>query len=146
MANEVKNVIASRKEYNIHFVKRTKVIKIKDYCGHNTSTVPFNSAAQFGIIYKGSTASRAPERFEMLVKSWLQHHCLRSSTRAKCSYHVCDSKSSVSKDKVLVIQGIHRGRLGFGKIVLKVSKMRSCCREIVLDNSQQIHRCICKNF
>jgi len=43
----------------------------------------------------------------------------------KHSYYkyVCDSKSSVSKDKMLVIQGIHTGKLGFGKIMLKVISM-----------------------
>jgi len=81
------------------------VVKIKDYCGHNTSTVPFNSAAQFGIIYKGSTAFRVPERFEM-VSEVVAAAPLPKFICAKCSYHVCDSKPSVSKDKVLVVQGI----------------------------------------
>jgi len=113
------NAIASGEEYSIHFVKHTKVVKIKDYYGHNTFIVPFNSAARFGILYRGAVASRGPERFET-VGEVMAAVPLPKVICAKCSYHGSDSRSSVRKDEVLVVHGIHRGKLGFGRSMLKV--------------------------
>jgi len=113
------NAIASGEEYNIHFVKHTKVVKIKDFYGHNTFIVPFNSAARFGILYRGTVASRGPERFET-VGEVMAAVPLPKVICAKCSYHGSDSRSSVRKDEVLVVHGIHRGKLGFGRSMLKV--------------------------
>ena len=116
------NAIASGEEYNIHFVKRTKVVKIKDNYGHNTFIVPFNSAARFGIIYRGGTASRGPKVFDT-VSEVMAAVPLPKVLCTKCSYYGSDSKSSVGKDEVLIVQGVHKVKLGFGRSMLKVMSM-----------------------
>lgn len=112
------NAIASGEVYNIHFVKRTNAVKIKDHDGRNTYTVPFNSAARFGIIYERSDGSQ-PMTFET-VGDIMAAVPLPKVVCAKRAYRGSDNKSSVKKDEVLAIQGTQKGRFGIGRNTLKV--------------------------
>ena len=110
--------IASGEVYNIHFIKHTKVVRTID-CHGNTYNVPLNSAARFGIIYRSrrSASLQEPEQFQTAgdIMSALP------LPRVVCAKRSCighDSASSVEKNEVLVIQGIHNRKLGFN--LLKV--------------------------
>ena len=110
--------IASGEVYNIHFVKHTKVVRTID-CHGNTHNVPLNSAARFGIIYRSrrSVSLQEPELFET-AGDIMSASPLPRVVCAKSSYRGHDSVSSVEKNEVLVIQGIHRRKFGFN--LLKV--------------------------
>ena len=114
--------IASGEVYNIHFIKHTKVVRTID-CHGNTYNVPLNSAARFGIIYRSrrSASLQEPEQFQTAgdIMSALP------LPRVVCAKRSCighDSASSVEKNEVLVIQGIHNRKLGFN--LLKVMCVR----------------------
>ena len=114
------NAIASGEMYNIHFVKRTNAVKIKDHDGRNTYTVPFNSAARFGIIYERSDSSSGqPMTFET-VGDIMAAVPVPKVVCAKRAYRGSDNKSSVKKDEVLAIQSVQKGRFGLGRNTLKV--------------------------
>ena len=117
------NAIASGEVYNIHFVKRTNAVKIKDHDDRNTYTVPFNSAARFGIICERNDGSQ-PMTFET-VGDIMAAVPLPKVVCAKRAYRGSDNKSSVKKDEVLVIQGVQKGRFGLGKNTLKVSSVNT---------------------
>ena len=112
------NAIASGEVYNIHFVKRTNAVKIKDHDDRNTYTVPFNSAARFGIIYERSDGSQ-PMTFET-VGDIMAAVPQPKVVCAKRAYRGSDNRSSVKKDEVLAIQGTQKGRFGIGRNTLKV--------------------------
>ena len=113
--------IASGEVYNIHFVKHTKVVRTID-CHGNTHNVPLNSAARFGIIYRSrrSVSLQEPEQFET-AGDIMSASPLPRVVCAKSSYRGHDSASSVEKNEMLVIQGIHRRKLGFN--LLKVMRV-----------------------
>ena len=114
------NAIASGEVYNIHFVKRTNAVKIKDHDDRNTYTVPFNSAARFGIIYERNDGSSGqPMTFET-VGDIMAAVPVPKVACAKRAYRGSDNKSSVKKDEVLAIQGVQKGRFGLGRNTLKV--------------------------
>ena len=133
---------ASGEVYNIHFVKHTKVVRTID-CHGNTHNVPLNSAARFGIIYRSrrSVSLQEPEQFETAGEI-MSASPLPRVLCAKSSYRGHDSVSSVEKNEVLVIQGIHRRKLGFNLLkVMLVGEQQQRMQQIHTE-----HRCTFRIF
>lgn len=59
--------------YNIHFQKKTNVVTIKD-SRQNSYTIPFNSAAKFGVVY-GQGDMENLQRFSTRQKILWQPSC-----------------------------------------------------------------------
>ena len=38
-------------KFNVHFLKHSKVVVIRDYCGVDCFSIPFNSSVKFGLVY-----------------------------------------------------------------------------------------------
>ncbi len=106
--------------YNVHFVQHRHVVSIRDGTG-STYSVPLNSSAQFGIVYKsvetrsaeGNKADtlRNPPRFHKISDIVALDNRLPTVVCATKPYQGSDEKSSVQENEVLIVLGVHKTKL-----------------------------------
>ena len=112
--------ISSSDTYNIHFMKHTKVVSIKD--AHDTPySIPLNSAIEFGLVYDpNDNRSEAINglTFEKISEITAAHtppkvFCALKAFRGE------DEKSSVYDNEVLIVKQVLKPRFK-GKRAVKV--------------------------
>ena len=107
---EERFVISSGDVYNIHFLKRTKVVSICD-SSRNEYTIPLNSAIEFGMLYD-STGGSNEVKSGMVFKTAgdilaLCQNSDRPLPKIVCAtkYHLSgDPKSSVKENELLLLR------------------------------------------
>ena len=122
---EERFVISSGDVYNIHFLKRTKVVSICD-SNQTEYTIPLNSAIEFGMLYD-STGDSKQVKSGMVFKTAgdilaLCQNSDRSLPKIVCAtkYHLSgDPKSSVKENELLLLRKMGRTTVK-RKPVLKV--------------------------
>ena len=98
--------------FNVHCVKRQKVIRIKDNQG-SVYSIPLNSSIKIGLVYEPSGGdTKAGESFIFPRVSDL----LSVSTLPKvvCATKACkgaDVKTTVQKNEILIVRQAHRPKL-----------------------------------
>ena len=92
--------------YNIHFLKKSNVVTIRDSI-QNEYIVPLNSAAQFGIVYGQGGHGSMPAIFTT-AEDVMAADLLPRVVCATRSYRGAKLKSSVDAGEVLIVQGIHK--------------------------------------
>ena len=112
--------ISTNDTYNIHFLKHTQVVAIKD--AHDTPySIPLNSAIEFGLVYdpnENRSEAISGLTFEKISEIIAAHtppkvFCALKAFRGE------DEKSSVYDHEVLVVKQVLKPRLK-GKRALKV--------------------------
>ena len=107
--------------YNIHFLKRTKVMLFKD--SHDTPySIPLNSAIEFGLLYRPKQGRKPSEIetgviFSSITDLLSQPETPRVVVVLK-SWQSSDGKTSVVTNEVLFVKGMQRSL--FGKKGVKV--------------------------
>ena len=99
--------IATGDVYNVHFVKRTKVVVLQDENGL-TFTVPLNSAIQFAPIYNPGNRPREAlqgSTFERVLDIMAQV-ALPRVVKATKSHIRVDSKSTIEQNELFVVKKI----------------------------------------
>lgn len=122
---EERFVISSGDVYNIHFLKRTKVVSICD-SNRNEYTIPLNSAIEFGMLYD-STGDSKEVKSGIVFKTAgdilaLCQNSDRPLPKIVCAtkYHLSgDPKSSVKENELLLLRRMGRTTVK-RKPVLKV--------------------------
>ena len=122
---EERFVISSGDVYNIHFLKRTKVVSVFDL-NRNEYTIPLNSAMEFGMLYdSGGDTSEMKRGIVFKTAGDILALCQnpdRSLPKIVCAmkYHLTgDPKSSVKENELLLIRRMGRTTVK-RKPVLKV--------------------------
>lgn len=119
--------ISQNEHLNLHFIKHTKVITLRD-CkeGKNTFSVPLNSAVDFALLYD-------PYRDE---EQALQGYCFETVAelmalkslprvvRATKSYEGRTLETSVRADELLIVKGIRSGSFPGRTKTLEVYSMQ----------------------
>ena len=100
--------IASGEVYSIHSVKHTNVVTLKDNSCQMSFTVPLNSPARFGIIYRRDDSSCLEPLEFGSVGELMDSTPLPRVVCAKTSCCDSDSKSLVRENEILAIQGIQK--------------------------------------
>ena len=101
--------VASEEMYSIHSVKQTNLVTLKDFGGHKSYIMPFNSAARFGIIFqKEGSNSLLPVSFDS-VGELIDSTPLPKLVCARSSCCGTDKKSSVREGEILAVRGIQKG-------------------------------------
>ena len=102
-----KHSIATDDVYNVHFIKRTKVVVLKDRRGA-TFNIPLNSAVQFAPVFNPSNDPREPAKgasFEK-VSDLLSLKTLPRVVRATKPHIRVDSKSTVEQSELFMVQSV----------------------------------------
>ena len=103
--------ISTQDTYNIHFVKHTKVIAIKD--AHDTPySIPLNSAVEFGIVYNPNN-SRSEALNGLTFRKISDIIALPTMPRVICAKKAVrgdDERTSVYANEGLVVKGIHKSK------------------------------------
>jgi len=101
--------ISTADEYSIHFIKRQKMVTIKD-ASRQQYSVPINSAVRFGLIYnpeKQPAVSSTPFIFES-VSDIIALKTLPKVVCAMIKYVGDTDRASVSANEVLCITRVHK--------------------------------------
>ena len=108
--------IASGEMYNIHFLKRTKVVAIRD-SANDEYIIPFNSAVQFGLIYGKPKQQTTFETVGDIISAETLPNIITATRR----YRAHDDKASVEENEVLIVNEVHKPKIrGMGRTTLKV--------------------------
>lgn len=100
-----KHSIAAGDVYNIHFVKRTKVVVLKDRRGA-TFNIPLNSAVQFApVVSLGDEPVKGATYFEK-VSDLMSLKTLPKIVRATKPHVRVDPKSTIEKSELFIVQGV----------------------------------------
>ena len=126
--------------YNIHFLKKTNVVTIRDSI-QNEYTIPLNSAAQFGIVYGQGGNGSMPVVFTT-AENVMAADLLPRVVCATRSYRGAKPKSSVDAGEVLIVQGIHKPQsskslLVFSTTTAKEKKLKKECAGCFTTDPQQ---------
>ena len=101
--------VASEEIYSVHSVKQKNVVTINDFHFHKSYTVPFTSAAKFGIIFqKEGSSCLLPAKFDS-VGELMDSTPLPKLVCARSNCCGADNKSLVRKGEILAIRGIQKG-------------------------------------
>ena len=105
--------VAAEEVYNIHFLKRAKVVTITDSYGYKYA-IPMSSAIQFGLIYNPADENaKFTSVADLIAAPTLPNIVLAEKTF--CGH---DQKSSVDANEVLILQGMYKP-MYTGNTVLK---------------------------
>ena len=120
--------------YNIHFVKHTKVVTIRDEDGV-TYSLPLGSAMKFGLIYNpSSNLDEALSGYDFeRVSNIMAAPIFPKIIRATKSVHNSDDKSALEEGELLVIHHVHKTLLK-GRKGLKVFSLLTKSEKILLDD------------
>ena len=120
--------------YNIHFVKHTQVVTIRDEDGV-TYSLPLESAMKFGLIYNpSSNLDEALSGYEFeRVSNIVAASILPKIVRTTKSVHNSDDKSALEEGELLVIQHVHKTILK-GRKGLKVFSLLTKSEKILPDD------------
>ena len=132
--------ISAGNVYNIHFLKKTNVVTIRDSI-QNEYTIPLNSAAQFGIIYGQGGHGGMPAVFttaEDIMAADLLPRVICATRR----YRGRKLESSVVAGEVLIVQGIHQPQsskslLVFSTTTAQEKKLKKECAGCFTTDPQQ---------
>ena len=105
--------------YNIHFLKKSNVVTIRDSI-QNEYTIPLNSAAQFGIVYGQGGHGSMPAIFKT-AEDVMAADLLPRVVCAMRSYRGRNPKSSVDAGEVLIVQGIHHPQSSKSLLVISTT-------------------------
>ena len=127
-------VISAGDVYNIHFMKRRKIVWIKDGSG-TTYALPINSAVEFGILYDPSdNYNQAFKGFTFpCISDIIAQDPLPKVVRATQAYSASDSRASVEKNEVLIVQKTTKSGLR-RRPVLKVVSLNSKEEKTLLED------------
>ena len=114
--------IAAGDVYNIHFLKKSKVVIIRDSI-QNEYTIPLNSAAQFGIVYGQGGYGNTPAIFTT-AEDIMAADLLPRVVCAMRSYRGAKPKSSVDAGEVLIVQGIYKPQSSKSLLVYSTTTAR----------------------
>ena len=129
-----KHSIATGDVYDVHFVKRTKVVVLRDRRGA-TFNIPLNSAVQFAPVFSPGNDPREPAKgavFER-VADVIALKSLPRVIRATKPHVRMDPKSTIEKFEVFVVQGVVS--LSVRKKVLKVFSITCNQNKLLLPDS-----------
>ena len=120
--------------YNIHFVKHTQVVTIRDEDGV-TYSLPLESAMKFGLIYNpSSNLDEALSGYEFeRVSNIVAASILPKIVRTTKSVRNSDDKSALEEGELLVIQHVHKTILK-GRKGLKVFSLLTKSEKILPDD------------
>ena len=125
--------ISQNEIFNLHFVKHTKVVVMKDSEGREEYSVPVNSSVPFGIVYNPvQKEKRALEGFHFeTVGDILRMKPLPTVISATKAYHSNSLETSVEANEILLIKGVTtRSTLrGRGKL-LKVYSLKHGAKQL----------------
>lgn len=105
--------------FNVHFLKHSKVVVVRDYCGVECFSVPFSSSVKFGLVYDQKAFVSCFETAGDIMG------------QKQLPYVVCATKhfdggsheKSVMAGEILFIRGVKKSKtIGRGK-VLKVNSI-----------------------
>jgi hypothetical protein len=129
-----KHSIATDDVYNVHFIKRTKVVVLKDRRGA-TFNIPLNSAVQFAPVFNPSNDPREPAKgasFEK-VSDLISLKTLPTVVRATKPHIRVDSKSTVEQSELFIVQSVVP--LSVRKKALKVYSITCNQEKLLLPDS-----------
>ncbi len=117
--------------YNIHFLKRAKVVTVRD-CYDDTYMIPYNSVVTFGVLYDEKEDIQVFEMGADLIDA----PALPKIVIAQRSFDGKYSKTSVDKGEVLVLRGIHKPKfpLGHGKGTIDAFSITKAEEKTILAN------------
>ena len=100
--------ISQNEIFNLHFVKHTKVVVMKDSEDREEYSVPVNSSVPFGIVYNPvQNEKQALEGFHFeTVGDILRMKPLPTVISATKAYHSNSLETSVEADEILLIKGV----------------------------------------
>ena len=106
--------------YNIHFMKHTKIVRIKDEDGDSYS-IPLGSAMKFGLVYNpNNQIDEALTGFQFeKVADVTTMSVLPKVICATKAYQSSDEKTSVEENEMLAVRHVHKSMFK-GKKGLKV--------------------------
>ena len=95
--------------YNIHFIKKTNVVTVKD-CGQVKRRIAFNSSVQFGMLYnpqgnnqKARDGYKYPKVSDIMAISPLP-----KAVRVTVAFKGTAPSNSIEKNELLIIKGIEQ--------------------------------------
>ena len=100
--------ISQNEIFNLHFVKHTKVVVMKDSEGREEYSVPVNSSVPFGIVYNPvKNEKQALDGFHFeTVGDILRMKPLPTVIYATKAYHSNSLETSVEANEILLIKGV----------------------------------------
>ncbi len=103
--SEDRNVISSGDVYNVHFLKKTKVVWIQDNSGR-TFPIPLNSAVEFGLYYDPNNDFKEASKGILFpcVSDIVAKEPLPKVIQATADYDSTDPRTSVEKGEVLIVE------------------------------------------
>ena len=128
--DDERHSIATDDVYNVHFVKRTKVVVLEDRRGV-TFNVPLNSAVQFAPLFHSSNDSKEATQglsFEK-VSDVMTHKPLPRVIRAMKSHVRVDPKATIEQSELFIVQKVVP--VGMRKKALEVYSV-TCDKDKVL--------------
>ncbi len=131
---EDRNAISSGDIYNLHFVKKTQVVWIKDVSQH-TYMIPLNSAVEIGLLYNpNNTLEEATCGVSFpAVSDIVSKDHLPKVIRVMATYSTDDVKSSVEKDEILIVDRVVRTGLR-RRPLLKVFSIHKNCEKMLSED------------
>ena len=125
-----RNSIATGDTYNIHFVKHSKVVVLKD-SSNKTYNIPLNSPVQFAPVFHQSVQDdNTSDLIFDKVSDVIAHKPLPRLLRATKSHMTKDGKPLVEKNEVLAVKNVvtatlRRKMLGVYSVTQKKEKTLS---------------------
>ena len=127
----LRTTIATTETYDVHFVKKTKVIIVKD-TAHTQYSIPLNSAIEFGLVFNPENKlNRATEGYTYRkVVDIIALSTMPKVIYSQLAIRGNDDKSTVFAKEILIIKGVHKPKHR-GKRSLKVFSMMSRSEKIL---------------
>ena len=94
--------------YNIHCVKRQKVVQIKDVQG-TVYSIPMNSSIRIGLVYEQS--GKAEPLVFRKVSDLLSAGTLPKVICATKAFKTADVKSSIQEKEILIVRQVHKPKI-----------------------------------
>ena len=119
---EERCVISAGDVYNLHFIKRTRVVSMRD-SGNAEYTIPLNSAIEFGPLYDPNHDFKEAidgYMFDTVAEILALKGSLPKLLRVTRSHQGSDQKSSVREGELLIVRKASRTGALKRKPVLKV--------------------------
>ena len=124
--------IATGDVYNIHFVKKTKVVVLKDRKGASFN-IPLNSAVQFAPVFSSDNDPQEKGATYEKVSDIMSLKNLPKVIRATKPHVRVDPKSTIEKFEVFIVQSVMS--LNVRKKVLKVYSITCNKTKLLLPDS-----------
>ena len=132
--SDERHCIAADDVYNVHFVKHTKVVVLRDRRGVKFN-IPLNSAVQFAPVFNPNNDVKEAMRgycYER-VSDLMALHTLPRIVRATKPHIRVDPKSTIEQNEVFIVQSVVS--IGVRRRVLQVYSVTCSQNKLLLADS-----------